>query len=467
MSYATPYKKLKIAMIGAGSVSFCPATLSDIVLSDMLNTLPIEVVLMDIDGRALEVSEKFAKELVRRSKRDIKLWATLNLKEAVQDADFVITAIEKDRYHYWSQDFHIPYRYGFRQVYGENGGPGGMFHFLRNVGPMLEIARTMEQVCPNAYLINYTNPEAKLVEAITKLTSIKAVGVCHGFAMGVGQIAKILKRNEDELDVTGYGLNHFGFMTSIKDKKTGEDLYPLFRQKEAEGHWLAEWDELGLSRIMFRTFGLWPYPGTNHIGEYIAWSDEFLASSKIQYFFDPVKDKPWETKDHPTFVYSFSSNPTAIHLDHKDADRQEMYEQSFEWAKDDDRPITGSSEYGIPIIEAIVFDLNRYIPSLNMLNKGTMDGLMQDMCLEGPCIINKDGIHPQPVPALPTAIESMINKQGYVHKLVIEAYEKMSRNVLLQAMMIDPTVSTYNNAVAVINEIFELQKELIAPLKWD
>ena len=96
--------------------------------------------------------------------------------------------------HYWSMDFHIPRRYGFRQVYGENGGPGGMFHFLRNLPPLLNIARRMEALCPEAWLINYTNPEAKLVEAVLKLTKIRAVGVCHGFEMGVEQIAKILDR---------------------------------------------------------------------------------------------------------------------------------------------------------------------------------------------------------------------------------------------------------------------------------
>ncbi len=458
------YTKLKIAIIGAGSVSFCPATLSDIVLSDMLNTLPISVSLMDIDAKALEVSHDYAKRLVQKSGRPIALSATLSLDEAVDGADFVITAIEVDRYRYWSQDFHIPQRYGFRQVYGENGGPGGMFHFLRNVGPMLDIAHAMERLCPNAYLINYTNPEAKLVEAISKLTKIKAVGVCHGYAMGVWQIARILKREPDELEIVGYGLNHFGYMTEIKDKGTGEDLYPRFRELEAEGHWLSDWDEIGLSRIMLRTFGLWPYPGTNHIGEYIAWSDAFLASTRIQYFHDPVKVNPWKgsSDDLPSFVYSFAHNPTGIEFDHKDASRQQMYEQSFKR----DAEITGSSEYGIPIIEAIVFDLKRHIPSLNMPNYGTMPGILEGMCVEGPCIIDKDGIHPQKVQPLPTAIEAMINTQGYIHRLVIEAFAEKSRNKLLQAIMLDPTVSTYNNAVAVINDIFELQKDLIAPLEW-
>lgn len=457
------YENLKIAIVGAGSISFCPATVSDIMLSESLNTLKLEICLMDIDQRALEVSQAFAIKANEISGRNIKIWSTTELRLALDGADFVITAIEKERNHYWSQDFHIPRRYGFRQVYGENGGPGGMFHTLRNLGPMLEIARTMEELCPEAYLINYTNPEAKLVEAISKLTKIKAVGVCHGFAMGVDQIAKILEKPESELEITGHGLNHFGWITSIKDKQTKQDLYPLFREKEAQGHWLSEWDELGLSRIMFRTYGLWPYPGTNHIGEYIAWSDDFLASSKIQFFFDPVRDKPWTTRIPPKFVYSFSSNPTGIGFHDRNKDREENYEERFSFK---DGKITGSHEYGIPIIEAIVFDLKREIPSLNMPNGGTMPSIMEGMCVEGPCMIDAQGIHPVEVQPLPAAITAMINHQGAIHQLVIEAFNENSRNKLLQAILLDPTVSSYNNAVALIDEMFERQKEILPPLKW-
>jgi alpha-galactosidase len=457
------YKSLKITIIGAGSISFCPATVSDIMLSDCLNTLDLEVCLMDIDQRALEVSESFARKANEVAGRNVQLWSTTDLDRALDGADFVITAIEKERYNYWSQDFHIPRRYGFRQVYGENGGPGGMFHTLRNLGPMINIAKRMEELCPKAQLINYTNPEAKLVEAINKLTKIKAVGVCHGFAMGVAQIAEILEMPESELEVTGYGLNHFGWMTSIKSKKTQEDLYPLFREKEAQCHWLAEWDEVGLSRIMFRTYGLWPYPGTNHIGEYIAWSDDFLASTKIQYFFDPVKEKPWENRIPPKFVYSFSSNPTGIDFHEKNNDREIDYEKRFAFK---DGKIVGSREYGIPIIEAIVFDLKCEIPSLNMPNRGTMPGVMEGMCVEGPCIIDADGIHPVAVEPLPAAVTAMINHQGAIHQLVIEAFTENSRNKLLQAILLDPTVSSYNNAVALIDDMCERQKEILPTLTW-
>ncbi len=457
------YEKLKIVMIGAGSCCFCPVTLSDILLSDPINSLPLEVCLMDIDQKALDVSYAFAQKAVAVLGRTLKLWATTDLDDAVRDADFVVTAIEVDRYHYWSMDFHIPRRYGFRQVYGENGGPGGMFHTLRNIGPTLHIAHRMEALCPDAWLINYTNPEAKLVEAVNKLTKIHAVGVCHGFEMGVDQIAKLLERRPEELDVTGYGLNHFGWMTAIKEKDTGKDLYPEFREKEAKSHWLASWDEVALSRMMMRTYGLYPYPGTNHVGEYIAWSDAFLASAKIQYFFDPVKEHPWETRKPPRFVYDFCSNPTGIAFSDVDKDKEEEYKESFVIGE---QGLTRSHEYGIPIVEAIAFNLNRYIPSLNMLNKGQIPGVMTDMCVEGPCMVDGDGIHPVSVEPLPAAITAMINQQGTIHQLVIEAYTEQSKNKLLQALLLDPTISNYNNAVALIDEMCERQKEILPPLHW-
>lgn len=474
------YKKLKIAMIGAGSCSFCPATIKDIILNDKINLLPLEVCLMDIDGHALEVSHEFVKKAVEYSGRAFAVKATTDLDEALTDADFVITAIEVDRYHYWSMDFHIPRRYGFRQVYGENGGPGGMFHALRNMGPTLQIARRMEALCPEAWLINYTNPEAKLVEAVLKLTKIKAVGVCHGYVYGRNQIAEILDKDKEKLDVTAYGLNHFGWVTSVKDKESGEDLYPLLRKKEKEAHWLAKWDQVGLSRMMMRTYGLYPYPGTNHIGEYIAWSDEFLASAKIQYFFDPVNEHPWETKKHPRFVYDFCSNPTGIPFSEVDKDKDEEYRQRFfipseEVGEDKEAEykkrfnlgeMKPSIEFGIPIIQAIVFNEGLQAPSLNVLNKGQIPGILQDMCVEGPCIIDGEGIHPVQVEALPPAITAMINQQGAIHQLIIEAYVEKSKKKLLQAMLLDPTISNYNNAVALIDEMFERQKEILPEMSW-
>lgn len=457
-------KKIKFAFIGAGSISFCPATVTDILLSEPLKQAELEIYLMDIAAEALSVSEAYCRKLNERLGRQVRIQASTDLAAAVDGADFVITAIEKDRYHYWSQDFHIPRQFGFRQVYGENGGPGGMFHFLRNAGPILEIARAMEQYCPNAWLLNYSNPEAKLVEMISRLTKIKVVGLCHGEQMGVDQVARFLEMPRDMIDARASGLNHFGWFTSIRHRETGEDLYPLLREKEREASFLADWDEYALTRIMFRTYGLWSYPGANHIGEYIAWSDAYLASALIQYFHDPVAEDPWKTRHTPEFIYSFAQNPTARPLfkNRSGSAGDPGFTYKFELS-DDLRP---SHEYGIRIAESIAFDQPRQIGAVNVPNRSYIPGILDGMVVEVPALVDGQGIHPQATPALPTAIASMINQQGAIHDLLIQAFTEQSRNKLLQAMLLDPTISSYQNAVALINEMCRMQTEILPAMNW-
>lgn len=454
---------MKITIIGAGSTTFCPATVKDIMLSDMLNSVPLEICLMDIDEYAANLSLQYALKANEIAGRKVKLWATTDLDRALDGTQFVVNALEKDRYHYWSQDFHIPRRYGFRQIWGENGGPGSLFHTLRNLHPIMNIIRRMETLCPDALFINYSNPEAKLVQAVSALGKIKAVGVCHGFEMGVQQLEKLLDIPRDDMDLVACGMNHFGWFTSMKRKSTGEDLYPVLREKEAQGNWLCDWDNLALQRIMFRTFGVWPTLGANHIGEYISWGQDFLASAHLQFFFDPAADHPWETRNPPKFIYSFSENPTNVPFLHKDNDRSADFAETFQHKTEE---LVGSSEYGIPIIEAVAFDLDRYIPSLNVANHGCMPDVMDGMCIEGPCRVDKDGVHPLAMPKLPAGITAMINQQAAVMSALTESYAELSRNKLLQALLLDPTCSTYENAVALIDEMFERQGDILPPLQW-
>lgn len=224
---------VKFTIIGAGSVSFCPATVTDILLSERFTGLDkLEIVLMDIRDEALEAAKAFCESMAAKLDKHPLIRTSTNLAEALYGADFVISAVEVDRYRYWSQDFHIPRRYGFRQIYGENGGPGGMFHTFRNLLPMLKIAKEMEKGCPDAWLLNYTNPEAKLIEGISRLSKTKAVGLCHGERVGIGQLAMFLCMPEERIGASAVGLNHFGWFTKIWDKETGQDLYPKLREQE-------------------------------------------------------------------------------------------------------------------------------------------------------------------------------------------------------------------------------------------
>ena len=462
-------KQVKFAFIGAGSVSFCPATITDILKSKRFATVDVEIYLMDILQKPLDISYGFCKQITALftadKNRKVDIYASTQLEAALAGADFVITAIEVDRYHYWSQDFHIPRRYGFRQVYGENGGPGSMFHTLRNLPPLIHIAKMMEKHCPQAFMLNYTNPEAKLVQGICQFTNIKAVGLCHGEAMGADQLALFLNIPREDIGYKSVGLNHFGWFTSIWHKKTGQDLYPALKAAEAQANPLSQWDELALSRMMLRTYGLWPYPGANHIGEYMAWSDGFLASAAAQYYFDPVKDRPWETRQAPPFIYSFE-NFQGPDLFEKPSSEEENYQEAFavDMASKDD--LEGSGEYGIPIAEAIFFDQPLEVGSVNVPNNGYAKDLPQGMVIELPARVDGQGIHPHPTQPLPIAIASMIATQGAIHQLVLEAYQEKSRNKLLQAVLLDPTVSSYQNAVAMINEMCTLQQDILPPLFW-
>lgn len=455
-------KKLKIAIIGAGSVSFCPTTVSDILRNESIKEADLELVLMDINKEALDISSEFCLKLKEVCKPDAKIVSTLDLREALTGADFVVTAIEKYRYHYWSQDFHVPRKYGFRQIYGENGGPGGMFHTLRNLGPMLEIAKTMEEVCPEAYLLNYTNPEAKLVGMIAKATKIKVVGLCHGEQMGVEQAAMILGVDREDIETEVSGLNHFGVLTKIVDKKTGRDLYPELREKERQMEKLAKWDELALSRTLLRVYGVWVYPGANHIGEYMAWSDQFLASAQMQYFYDPMTEKPWEDKEGEPleFIYSIAGRDWEKEV--FKAEKKDVFKEAF----DVDNKFTQNHEYGVPIIEAIAFDKPLKVGAVNVTNEGYAPSLPDGMVVEVPAIVDGKGIHPVKTQEIPKGLAAMIATQGAITDLIYEAYTEKSRKKLLQAILLDPTVSNYNNAVNMINEMCELQKDILPEMNW-
>ena len=457
--------RVKFAFIGAGSKTFCPATVTDILKSEPFKSVgEMEIHLMDIKERPLELSRSYCEEAAAYFNRRPVIKASMDLQAAVYGADFVINAIEVERYYYWSMDFHIPRMFGFKSVFGENGGPGGMFHFLRNAGPTVEIAKAMEKGCPDAWLLSYTNPEHKLIDAVSKLTKTNAVGLCHAEMMGMDQISKFTGIPRDDIGAVGGGINHLGFFTKVWQKSTGADLYPLLRQKEKEADLLADWDEYGMSRLMFHVFGLWPYPGANHIGEYIGFAQELLASSGLQFFYDPAEADIWKRKITPEWIYSLSSNPTDRPLfpEKKVAQGDAEYEERFSLKGEPH----GSGEYGIPIAEAIFFDKPTHIGAVNMMNKGYITNVPDRMCVEVPAEVDGKGIHPNVIGALPTGPAAMVSLQGSIHQLLIEAFVEKSRRKLLQALLIDPTVSNYNNAVALINTMFEKQAEILPAMEW-
>ena len=445
---------VKIALIGAGSRSFGPSSIKDVLLSEPLADRGVELVLMDIAAGHLKDSETYARKVAEKLGRKTAITATTDLETALRGAHFVVTAIEVDRFLYWSQDFHVPRKHGFRQVFGENGGPGGLFHALRNMGPMVRIAKTMERLCPDAWLLNFTNPEHKLCEAVSRLTPVRNAGLCHGVFMGMEQMARILGMPVEDLDGAACGMNHFTFFQTIRDRRTGDDLYPRLREIEREGDWLHDWHEIGLARILFRRFGLWPSPAANHYGEYIRWADEFVAS-ELQYFYDPADGHPWQTGRIPEFVYSLSGDVTG-----RPWKKTETEPEPFEL-----NALLHSGELAVPIMEGIACGVRRRLEAVNVPNRGAIPNLPHDMVVEIPATVDATGMDPEAMAPLPEPLAALMRTQASIHQLLVEAFAEQSRDKLIQAMLLDPTVDSYRRAIECVDEMLALQKDILPPLK--
>ena len=497
---------MKIVLVGAGSREFGPASIRDTLLSDPLCEGGIEIALVDTDPSGLPRTQSYAEAVAARLNRAATISTTTHLPTALPGADAVIVAIEINRYFHWAQDFHVPRTFGFRQIYGENGGPGGLFHALRNMGPTIEIARAMEEHCPNAWLVNYTNPLTKLCEAAARLTDIRVVGLCHGVFHGIEQMARILELPPGRLDARTSGLNHFTWFTSVTDRETGEDLYPRLRERERAGDIMHDWDEIALSRILFRVFGRFPSPGANHIGEYIRWAGEFLASSSLQFFYDPAEGHPWETGEVPTWIYNLGDNPTNTPLfpdEPRDRarprreERMEGHEERLDGNKEraagtsqaegarprgtgpGDEPtggrgpapstipdLTPSGELAIPLLEGVLCGEARQLDAVNVPNAGFVPGLPDGAVVEVPATANRSGLHPITAPPLPEPILALLRTQTSINRLLVDAFRQRSRRILLQALLLDPTTESYRQAVGLINEMFRLQRDVLPEMGW-
>ncbi len=445
---------VKIALVGAGSRSFGPATIRDILLSDSLASRGIELTLMDIDEQAVNRTLAYACHVRSVLGRSVEITATTSLEEALQDASFVVDAVEISRDAYWAMDFHVPRRFGFKQIYGENGGPGSLFHALRNMPPIVRIAKEMERRCPEALLLNYTNPMHKLCTAACRLTRTKTIGLCHGVFMGRHQIAFMLGVPEERLETSACGINHFTWFQSIRDHQTGEDLYPALRAADREGDWLSDWHEIGLSRILFRRFGLYPSPGTNHIGEYIGWASDFYANELLWYY-DPVDGHPWDTGRIPEFVYSLGGDKTGRPFRPVQAEEEQEAEESIQF----------SGEGAIPIMESLACDVRHDLPAINVPNEGAIPGLPEDLIVEVPAVADCGGWTKTAMQPLPEPVAAMIRTQASIQDLLVEAYVEESKEKLLQAIFLEPTVDSYRRAVEMMDEMLRLQADILPPLR--
>lgn len=428
-------KKPKIVIIGAGSASFGMSCIRDAFTTKEL--WGSELVLVDIDHTALDRTVKAAVRVNEELAAGYTISYSTERCEVLPGADFVITSIAVNRMALWKQDFRIPQKYGIMHVLGENGGPGAVFHTMRNIPIILDICHDMERLCPNALLINFTNPESRICLAVAKYTKIKAVGLCHQISEGIRIVGEIMGRAPEDIDVKAFGLNHFTWMKDIRDKKTGEDLYPLLREKE--NGYDAEFEKL--SRFMFHTFGLYPTSGDGHLGEYLPYAYEMMSAAG--YDFD-AREK--YCAENIKFIESLGKGEVPLTVEAL-TPLGEM--KVF---------LRPSGEKAFSIIRGMVYDTNEVIESANLPNKGYITNLPSDAIVEVPIVVSGNGINGLGMGDLPRGIAALCINQINTQQLVVEAGATGNTDLVMQALLVDPNVPSARAAKGIFDELMEINK---------
>jgi alpha-galactosidase len=451
-----------ITVIGAGSASFGENTLSALLRSKKLKGSTLRLV--DRNAQSLDIVHRLANRLNEEWDAKFNITAHTHHRDALDGANFVVSAIEVGpREELWKSDFEIPLKYGVRQPYAENGGPGGFAHAARNVKPVLEIVRDMERACPDAWYINFTNPMVRICDLVNRHSKIKVVGLCHqiytGYCMAGVALAKdldiqipdglegmhadimqhplqhmVISQAVPLLDIRAAGTNHFSWILSIRDKRTGEDLYPLLRKRFFE---LDEKFE-PLTRRIFQDFGLFPVPGDTHLCEYLPWMN------------DPVT-KPWEKFNIRLYDWEVMASLRDFSLDR--LNDMANGEATIEGLLDTD------SEGALEMIENIAFAGDHYHLAANLPNLGQISNLPLGAIVETPVHVDGAGIHPVHVGPLPEPIAELCRRELTVAQLSIDAAVEGSYEKALQCLLLDPVVTDMQIARNILDDYLKTYKE--------
>ena len=425
---------VKICFIGAGSTIFAKNVLGDAMLTPSLQDA--EIALYDIDENRLNESELMLQTINKNSNQSrAKIQSFSDRKEALKDANFVINAIQVGGYKPSTViDFEIPKKYGLQQTIGDTTGIGGIFRGLRTLPVMFDIAKDMEEVCPDAWLLNYTNPMAILTMGMLKATKIKTVGLCHSVQVCVPELFEHLgikdQYNLDEFQWKIAGINHMAWLLEIN--RNGKDFYPEIRRLASE---IANPHKDSVRFELMKHFGYYITESSEHNAEY------------HPYF---IK------KNYPELIEQLQI-PIDEYL-RRCVDQIAGWEtQRDEIVNDGSLEHTRSREYASYIMDAITTGTPTMIAG-NVLNKGLITNLPEDCCVEVPCLVDKNGVQPTYVGKLPTQLAALNRTNINVQELTVEAAMTLEKDKIYQAALMDP----HANAELSISEIKAMVDELIA-----
>jgi alpha-galactosidase len=438
-------KRIKIVLIGAASAEFAGRKVGEMFIAPNMQDIDLTISLVDIDAERLEIVYKFLVRLKEHFGSVARIERATDRCEALENADFVIISVEQKRYELWEQDYRIPWSYGFHQALGENAGPGGIFHALRSFHLLMPMFRDIERICPQAIVFNFTNPESYVCMACADLTKVRIYGLCHGMYKTRQRISTVLGRSLDELDIVCGGLNHFHWVTNIRERKTGKDLYPEF--KKSIGNFPIACPKL--VKEMLDIYGCYTYPSDDHIGEFLTFGWESVGR-KWRYGREVVEaDRP---------------------LGH--AVRGKITVDALRPYVDGPKPLDDfaldvhSEEHIIAIMGDLAKGTSHWEPAIITRNCGNyVENLPSDAMVEVPAMIEGGYIRPLSIGTIPDPLASFCRTQIAVQKATVQAYAHGSRSLLLKALLLDPCVTSIDKARQMMDDMIVIQQKYLPEFK--
>jgi len=425
----------KIIFVGGGSTQFTPSLMVDFIHTKEL--CGSEIILVDFDEKKLDTVLKLGKRLMEVGGADYTLKTTTDRLEALPGADFVVISVEINRFPLWEKDQAIPKEFGIEQAMGENGGPGGLFHSLRQIPPIVEICQDVERLCPDALVMNLSNPMSRITQAVHDNTNVKFIGLCHEIGDGNNYLSSILEIPEERLHVVAAGINHFSWYLKIQDNETGENLYPKVRDLVPKN---IHRDRLLVADLL-RLTGCMSVTTDSHVGEY-------LRGGHI-----------WRTEWAPDMeAFDFFSYYRHIYVPGISKQMEELIagESSAE-----DFIKEPSGEIVADIIANVVEGREKRYEAFNLANDGYIINLPDGCIVEVPAVVSGSEYGGEIVGPLPPIIAEWCRGQAVIHGLIARAAMNGDRKTALKAMMLDPVVPDRFTAEKCFNAMLEANRDYL------
>ncbi len=439
---------VRIALIGGGSYAWGPLFIRDIVCTPELSGSTL--VLHDIDPKALDLLYTLGCKMVRHGDRPFVLERTLHQDEALEGADFVILTITTGGLEAMRHDLEIPEKYGIYQSVGDTVGPGGLARALRNIPVVLDLAQRMERLCPDAWLLNYTNPMTTLCRAVTRETRIRVVGLCHEYLGVRHRLAQLWEVAESDIKAKLAGINHLAWILdlTVGGREGMPQLHELAAQILASGG-VPGIEEAGRSSSidralikarLLRIFGALPAAGDRHVAEFFPW---FLIEAAGQ-------------------GRQYGVVRTTV-------------DERYEWRRDDERLLRSLLEEEVPLsrwlqhqsgeaanqIIAALCGHGRYTGPLNLPNEGQIHNLPSGAIVETLGVVEAAGARAFAVGELPPGVQAVVARHVSNQEMIVEAALRGDRNLALQALLNDPLLQEVDGAERMLDEMLEANREYL------